>query len=176
MKNVYNKKTHIGDIEPNPKEFGIWIKNDGTTKVYDHVKQEWQHKCDNTGGEELNYVYYKISTAADYETKTTMEECGALFSGVNNNSSTEPQFVHDAPISLLDLDNCIWETIVFKVRINDKITGIQFNNDTGFGLISEFSSHTMLEQMPLYPKLEKATKADYDELYNQFKQQLASAI
>lgn len=43
---MLNKKTYIGGIEPNPKEFGIWIKNDGSHKMYDYNTHQWVCTCD----------------------------------------------------------------------------------------------------------------------------------
>ena len=46
---MLNKKTYIGDIQPNPKEFGIWIKNDGSHMIYDYTNREWICNCGGSG-------------------------------------------------------------------------------------------------------------------------------
>jgi len=59
---MLNKKTYIGDIEPNPKEFGIWIKNDGSHMIYDYTNREWICNC---SGGSSKVLYYKATTATD---------------------------------------------------------------------------------------------------------------
>lgn len=59
LRNSLNKKTYIGDIEPNPKEFGIWIKEDGSAKIYDYIKDEWVGGS-GSGSSDGNWEYYKI--------------------------------------------------------------------------------------------------------------------
>lgn len=61
MKDSLNKKTYIGDIEPNPKEFGIWVKQDGTAKVYDYINNEWKGGSSNDGGDSSNIEYLDVS-------------------------------------------------------------------------------------------------------------------
>ena len=62
LKDSLNKKTYIGDIEPNPKEFGIWIKEDGSAKIYDYVKNEWKSSSSNNdGGGSSSIEYLDIS-------------------------------------------------------------------------------------------------------------------
>ena len=59
MKDSLNKKTYIGDIEPNPKEFGIWVKQDGTAKVCDYINNEWKGGASNEGSS--NWRYFDLS-------------------------------------------------------------------------------------------------------------------
>lgn len=61
MKDSLNKKTYIGDIEPNPKEFGIWVKQDGTAKVYDYINNEW--KGGSGDGEASSVEYLATDTS-----------------------------------------------------------------------------------------------------------------
>lgn len=61
LKDSLNKKTYIGDIEPNPKEFGIWIKEDGSAKIYDYVKNEWKGSSSNDGGGSSTVEYLDVS-------------------------------------------------------------------------------------------------------------------
>lgn len=56
MKDSLNKKTYIGDIEPNPKEFGIWVKQDGTAKVYDYINNEWKGGSGNGEASTVEYL------------------------------------------------------------------------------------------------------------------------
>ena len=62
MKDSLNKKTYIGDIEPNPKEFGIWVKQDGTAKVYDYINNEWKG---GSSSEEASTVEYLLLSRND---------------------------------------------------------------------------------------------------------------
>lgn len=55
---MLNKKTYIGDIEPNPKEFGIWIKNDGSHMIHDYTNREWICNC---SGSSNIISYYRIA-------------------------------------------------------------------------------------------------------------------
>ena len=71
MKDSLNKKTYIGDIEPNPKEFGIWVKQDGTAKVYDYINNEWKGGSGSEidGYLEKDIKYYKFPDDANLDTR-----------------------------------------------------------------------------------------------------------
>lgn len=58
---MLNKKTYIGNIEPNPKEFGIWIKEDGTHMIYDYTNNQWVCECSGNS----KVLYYKVAAGAD---------------------------------------------------------------------------------------------------------------
>lgn len=60
LKDSLNKKTYIGDIEPNPKEFGIWIKEDGSAKIYDYVKNEWKGSSSDNDDEGSTIEYLDL--------------------------------------------------------------------------------------------------------------------
>ena len=59
---MLNKKTYIGNIEPNPKEFGIWIKEDGTHMIYDYTNNYWVCEC--SGSSKVSY--YKVAAGTNF--------------------------------------------------------------------------------------------------------------
>lgn len=74
MKDSLNKKTYIGDIEPNPKEFGIWVKQDGTAKVYDYINNEWKGGSSDNGGESSSIEYLDLRNQ-EYDVVDPIAKC-----------------------------------------------------------------------------------------------------
>ena len=60
---MLNKKTYIGNIEPNPKEFGIWIKEDGTHMIYDYTNNQWVCECSGNS----KVLYYKVAAGIMFD-------------------------------------------------------------------------------------------------------------
>lgn len=81
---MLNKKTYIGDIEPNPKEFGIWIKNDGSHMIYDYTNREWICNC--SSGSKVSY--YKIAAG------TNIDDVSFCVAGAKIFDTSENRFEH----------------------------------------------------------------------------------
>lgn len=85
MKDSLNKKTYIGDIEPNPKEFGIWVKQDGTAKVYDYINNEW--KGGSGSGESSNWRYFDLSKIMSVDATIALGMAAAFIKFYDNNKN-----------------------------------------------------------------------------------------
>lgn len=89
---MLNKKTYIGNIEPNPKEFGIWIKEDGTHMIYDYTNNQWVCECSGSS----KVQYYKVAAG------TNLRDGFGFVAGIKIFDTSESKFEYASPITIND--------------------------------------------------------------------------
>lgn len=121
MKDSLNKKTYVGDIEPNPKEFGIWVKQDGTAKVYDYINNEWKGGSSDNGGDSSSIEYLDITNAASHKEVLLQHSLQA------NVNSAELKMIAPslAVYGMLNDLNGNYTSLYIEIDFNSKIYAIQ---------------------------------------------------
>ena len=94
---MLNKKTYIGNIEPNPKEFGIWIKEDGTHMIYDYTNNQWVCECSGSS----KVLYYKVAAGV---TSIIQASPAAYSAGIKIFDTSENRFEYITPAMMLDAE------------------------------------------------------------------------
>ena len=64
-----NAKIYNGNVQPNPKEFKIWVNDEGVIKTWNGT--EWIEQSGGSGsgnGDGVTMEYFKIDREQDYET------------------------------------------------------------------------------------------------------------
>lgn len=98
-----NSKIYIGNIQPNPKEFKIWVNEEGSIKTYDTTQGTWSEikgGASNTQPAPAEKITFTVIDGAGTETTYTAEKgmtwAQFITSSYNVNSwtSNEYEYIH----------------------------------------------------------------------------------